>query len=144
MHWSHSGKAEDIVGVVDLTSMQETSQGLHVEGKLDLEDSKVAREVWRLVKADAVALSFGYLVVKDRKRRDGVRELRELDIYEVSLTTSPANPDTRVLSAKSYPLDAKVFQDPKTGRMMNVAELHEHTREMAAKSAPVRIARFEA
>jgi hypothetical protein len=39
-------------------------------------------------------------VVNDRKREDGVRELLEHDLFEVSLTPSPANRDTRVLSMK--------------------------------------------
>ena len=32
--------------------MKETEQGLYVEGQLDLEDSEIAREVWRSVKRD--------------------------------------------------------------------------------------------
>jgi uncharacterized protein len=72
---------------------------LFVEGQLDITDSAVAREVWRLVKGNAVGLSFGYLVKRDR-RSGGVRELLDLDLFEVSLTPAPVNPNARVLSTK--------------------------------------------
>jgi hypothetical protein len=52
------------------------------------------------MKAGRIALSFGYIVTSDFKRDDGVRELLGVDLYEISLTPSPANPDTRVLSMK--------------------------------------------
>ena len=100
LHWQHSSKAEDIIGTVDPQSLRETDEGLLVEGKLHLEDSAVAREVWRSVKADSIGVSFGYLTVKERKASDA-NELLEIDLYEISLTPSPANPDARVLSAKS-------------------------------------------
>jgi HK97 family phage prohead protease len=100
LHWTHSSKAEDIIGTVDPASMRETDEGLLVEGRLHLEDSSVAREAWRSVKADSIGVSFGYLTVKERKASDA-NELLEIDLYEISLTPSPANPDARVLSAKS-------------------------------------------
>ena len=100
LHWSHSSTAEDIIGTVDPASMRETDEGLLVEGRLHPEDSSVAREAWRSVKADSIGVSFGYLTVKERKASDA-NELLEIDLYEISLTPSPANPDARVLSAKS-------------------------------------------
>jgi hypothetical protein len=54
-----------------------------------------------LVKSNTISLSFGYLVTNSFKRADGIQELRELDLFEVSLTPAPANPDTRILSFKS-------------------------------------------
>jgi hypothetical protein len=61
----------------------------------------MAQEAWRLVKAGTAALSFGYLATDAFMRADGIQELRELDLYEISLTPTPANPDTRILSFKS-------------------------------------------
>ena len=100
--WDHSRAGPDIIGSIDPASMRETDEGLFVRGQLDLEDSELAREAWRSVKRNRVGLSFGYLVGADRKAEDGVKELLELDIFEVTLTSSPANADARVLSAKSY------------------------------------------
>jgi HK97 family phage prohead protease len=82
-------------------STPRTDQGLYVEGKLDIEDSELAREAWRSVKANRIGLSFGYLVENERVGPDGVKELTELDVFEVTLTSTPANADARVLSTKS-------------------------------------------
>ena len=80
--------------------MKETPDGLEVEATLDLEESALARQVWRLVKSDSVGLSFGYLVTDERERGD-VRELHQIDLFEVSLTPAPMNPEARVLSWKT-------------------------------------------
>jgi hypothetical protein len=53
------------------------------------------------MKAGRIALSFGYIVTADFKRDDGVRELLGIDLFEVSLTPSPANPETRIVSMKA-------------------------------------------
>ena len=64
LHWNHSAAAKDIIGTVDPASMhEEPDVGLHVRGQLDIAYSEVAREVWRLVKSNSVALSFGFLTV---------------------------------------------------------------------------------
>ncbi len=101
LHWNHRGEAANVIGSVDPTTMRETTEGLYVEGQLDLEESEVAREAWRSMKANRVALSFGYVVTADRKREDGVRELLGLDLFEISVVAAPANPDTRFLSLKA-------------------------------------------
>jgi HK97 family phage prohead protease len=54
----------------------------------------------RALPEGAIGLSFGYLVTKSHPEGD-VRVLDEVDLFEVSLTPSPMNADTRVLSMKS-------------------------------------------
>jgi HK97 family phage prohead protease len=105
LHWAHKGDPSNIIGYVDPASMRETAEGLFVRGKLDLEGSEVARDVWKLIKSNVVSLSFGYLANEAHTRADGIQELRELDLYEISLTPAPANPDTRILSFKSTDRD---------------------------------------
>ena len=62
LHWDHRGEASNVIGSVDPATMQEEAGlGLYVEGKLDLDDSQVAREAWRSMRDDRVSLSFGYL-----------------------------------------------------------------------------------
>lgn len=41
------------------------------------------------------------MATKERERDDGGRDLLEVDIYEVSVTPSPMNNRTRILSVKS-------------------------------------------
>ena len=52
-------------------------------------------------KANRLGFSFGYVVNKSRKRKDGGRDLLELDLFEVSATPSPMNKPNQVLSTKS-------------------------------------------
>ena len=101
LHWAHKGDPEYIIGFVDPASMRETREGLFVRGKLDLDRSDIARDAWDLVKDNVVSLSFGYLTTAPVKRADGIQELREIDLFEISLTPAPSNPDTRILSFKS-------------------------------------------
>jgi HK97 family phage prohead protease len=108
--WDHSRNAHDIIGSIDSSSMQEQAAGLYVEGRLDLEDSELAREAWRSVKRGRVSLSFGYLTEGEREGRDGIKELTQLDLMEVTLTSVPANADARILGFKSEPSPA--WADP--------------------------------
>lgn len=111
VHWDHEGAASSVIGSVDPNSMEETEDGLYVEGKLDLEDSETAREAWRSMKDNRVSLSFGYLATKERKAKDGINELLEIDLFEVSIVPAPANPDTRLLSLKSVQTKMAVTED---------------------------------
>ncbi|HYN19130.1 MAG TPA: HK97 family phage prohead protease, partial [Actinomycetes bacterium] len=58
LHWEHRGEARNVIGSADPARMREVAGlGLYVEGKLDLEDSEVAREAWRSMKDNRVGLS---------------------------------------------------------------------------------------
>ena len=133
LHWNHSSKAEDIIGTVDPASMhEEEGVGLHVRGRLDIENSEVAREAWRSMKRNAVGLSFGFLTVASHE--DGeIKVIDEVDLFEVTITPAPANADTRILSTKAaggspvaalYGFLATLADaEPKTVDNMTVAEL---------------------
>ena len=72
-----------MIGSVDPASLTETAGGLLVSGKLDLEESEVAREAWRSMKNDTIGLSFGFLTL-DSHESDGVKVLTELDLFEIA------------------------------------------------------------
>ena len=102
LHWDHQGEAHNVIGSLDPANMKEVDAGLQVSGRVDLENSETAREAWRSMKNGSMSLSFGYLVTQATKRKsDGINELREIDLFEVSIVPAPANPDTRILSMKS-------------------------------------------
>ena len=151
IHWNHEGEAANVIGSVDARSMAETDEGLYVEGQLDLETSEVAREAWRSMKAGRIALSFGYLVTHDFKRDDGVRELLGIDLFEISLTPSPANPDTRVVSMKSASLDTVLGdfyggvkqQDKDRELEQLIAKVQTKAAKEAKRNRPIKIAKFE-
>lgn len=75
--------------------------GLHVKGKLLLDDVSRAREVFALVKAGAVrGLSIGFVTRKATPRKGG-RTIHQLELLETSLVAVPMHPAARVTSAKS-------------------------------------------
>lgn len=143
LHWDHSGAAADIIGFADPTSMREMEEGFYTEGKVDIKTSDVAREAWRSMKNNAVSLSFGYLA-KTRKGKDGVTEIYEIDLFEISIVPAPANADTRILSLKST-LQSQTFDDVESvqkflddkfpGHKISAVE-DEATKSQEAKSAP--------
>jgi len=135
LHWNHSSSAEDVVGFVDPATMHETDEGLVVRGQLDLEESEVAREAWRSMKHNAIGLSFGFLTV-DSHDDDGVRVLDEVDLFEITLTPSPANADTRITEMKSVP-DAVPSLDELKARFDRA------TKDLDLRPAP-RIVSFDA
>ena len=100
VHWDHRGDPEDIIGRADPATMREQADGLVIEARLDLAESKRAREVWRLVKADTLGVSFGYMS-EHTDAPDGTRLLHRVDLFEVSLTPAPMNPGARVLDWKA-------------------------------------------
>jgi uncharacterized protein len=83
-------------------SIVEKSDGLHVAGKLLVEDVPLAREVRALVKAGAVrGLSIGFETKKSVIRKGGGRTVTALALAEISLVTIPLHPGARVTGAKS-------------------------------------------
>ena len=78
------------------------ADGLHVAGKLLIEDVPLAREVRALVQAGAVkGLSIGFETKKAVARKGGGRTIKALDLAEISLVTIPMHPGARVTGAKS-------------------------------------------
>jgi HK97 family phage prohead protease len=104
--WQHSSY-EPFGYTLDI---EEDSHGLKVRGKL-IAESGEAKQRLALVKAGVVdGMSFGYSVVDAEKtdNEDGFadmkgcrRKLKELKLYEVTLTNIPANEEAGVLSVKS-------------------------------------------
>ena len=62
------------------------------------------------MKDNRVGLSFGYMAVKSQ-RRDGINDLLELDLYEISIAPGPINPHTRILEMKSAAISAREQAD---------------------------------
>lgn len=140
--WDHEVGAHDIIGGIDSSTMEERDAGLYVEGQLDIEDSELAREAWRSVKRNRISLSFGFLVEKDRTASDGVKELTQIDLMEVTLTAVPANPDARVLSSKSV-LDEEPDLDSMTDAELKAYSLSMIDGIDTKSRKPVQIATFE-
>jgi len=97
MLWQHN--ASSPIGI--WTAMHEDDYGLHVMG--ELADTTLGNEAYTLMKMGALSgLSIGYSVVReeyDRKR--DARLLKQINLWEVSPVTFPANADARVEAVKT-------------------------------------------
>lgn len=90
----------DPVGTWD--SAEEKADGLHVTGKLLVDDVARAREVRALVKSGAVrGLSIGFITNQASARPGGGRTIKSLELLEASLVTIPMHSGAKVTSAKS-------------------------------------------
>jgi uncharacterized protein len=96
--WQHQW--EHPIGVVE--SIFEDGRGLFIKGKLLMEVTQ-AREAHALLKAGVIrGLSIGYSVKRsERDPYTGVRRLQEVELWEVSIVTLPANEAAQVTVVKS-------------------------------------------
>ncbi len=91
---------DDPVGVWE--AGEEKADGLHLSGRLLVEEIGRAREVHALVKAGAVrGISIGFTTLQSIQRPGGGRTIKALDVVEASLVAIPMHPGARVTSAKS-------------------------------------------
>lgn len=97
--WMHSTKASDQIGYVDPHTARVVGDEVVASGWID-QDTEVGRHAWRLVKLGTLGFSFGYLTTKAVPREGGGRHLQDLDLFEITATSVPINPDTRVLGWK--------------------------------------------
>ena len=108
--WGHNTADPDF-NLGECITAEEDSKGLRVHVKLDLECPKAA-STYRLLKAGRVnQMSFAYKVLdgayiepegEEYSYRDAYFELRELQLYEVSVVPIGANDQTEILAVKSF------------------------------------------
>lgn len=98
MLWQHDSSVP--IGV--WTEMVEDSKGLKIKGKLALDTVKGA-EAHALLKMGAInGLSIGFISKQwTYDRETDVRTLTEVDLWEVSLVTFPANEKARITGVKA-------------------------------------------
>lgn len=96
--WQH--RSGEPIGVY--SALREDQTGLYVEGKLALKTARGA-EAYELLKMGAISgLSIGFVTRDDSYDRvTGIRTLKKVDLWEVSLVTFPANDAARVSGVKS-------------------------------------------
>lgn len=98
--WQHD--MSEPIGVYSV--MKEDDHGLYVEGKLFLNANVPnADKAYTLMKGGALSgLSIGFMTkVHEYDKEKGIRYLKELDLWETSLVTFPANTAARVTGVKS-------------------------------------------
>ena len=98
MLWQHD--ADKPIGI--WTEMVEDSKGLRIKGQLALETT-LGKEAHALLKMGALnGLSIGFMSKQWKYDQEAdIRTLTEIDLWEVSLVTFPANGAARVTDVKS-------------------------------------------
>lgn len=116
--WQH--QQDEPIGVFDM--IREDASGLYVEGRLLLEVQR-AKEAYALLKEGAVSgLSIGYSPVRyTRDDKTGIRKLADVELWEISLVTFPANAAATVTVVKQAS-DPLIRQLQNTGQLVALAE----------------------
>ena len=116
-------------------AMAEDESGLVVQGRLALGTQKGA-EAYELLKMKALTgLSIGYRVITSRidsKRK--ARVLTDVDLFEVSLVTFPANDAARVNGVKAPPAKVPAKKTSKTARDERAAKRASASLKKAART----------
>lgn len=106
MLWQHDPAQP--IGIWD--EVREDGRGLYVKGRL-LDAVERAREAAALIAAGAIdGLSIGYRTLRAQKSDTGLRLLKELELWEVSLVTFPMLPSARV-GAKGESPEAETWRE---------------------------------
>jgi len=110
------------------TDLREDDTGLKVKGRLDIQ-SEQGGQMFRVLKAGAeMGISIGYRTsVWEFDEKAGVRVLKEVDLFEISLVPIPMLESARVTSVKS---DA-----PDLVAAAVIRALQDHTHTLAIASA---------
>jgi HK97 family phage prohead protease len=97
--WHHDVRdPSNIIGKV--VAMEETTEGLMIEGQLDLTNPKAVNVYERMLSGALNTLSVGYLGYSPKKV-GGAMVFQRADVLEVSMTPVPSNPRARVLEVKT-------------------------------------------
>jgi len=121
--WSHEWQVPPI-GTID--DAKETDEGLQVKGRLFIgpdEDHAVAKQVYAAMKAGALReFSFGYAAKDSRmvdEDGDEIREITDVDLFEVGPTLVGMNPDTRLVGVKALEQAVAAEIAVKAGRVLS-------------------------
>lgn len=106
MRWNHHGP---VIGKWSI--IKEDDKGLYVEGELTPGHS-VAEDVYASLKHGSVTgLSIGYRAVEMRELGDDKRELKEIELIEISPVESPADIAAQIGDVKSHIKEACNLKD---------------------------------
>lgn len=144
MLWQH--ESDEPIGI--WTDMAEDAKGLRIKGRLALDTTR-GKEAFALLKMGALnGLSVGFISKQwSYDTETDIRTLTEIDLWEVSIVTFPANQKARVTQVKSAdsaetPKDAeKILREAgfsksdATAFVSRVMRMGEARRDSAAEAA---------
>lgn len=103
------GSVDDLVPIGKWTTMKEDATGLFVEGRLfDPQTDRSAAVYSALQEGELDGLSIGFRTKKSKfDEETQIRTLTEIDLWEVSLVTFPANDPARVTAVRADDLPSE-------------------------------------
>jgi HK97 family phage prohead protease len=121
--WQHN--QNEPVGVID--EIKEDDIGLYIKGKIAI-NTDTGKKVYELLKIGAIeGLSIGYFIkVYEFDKKQKIRFLKQIDVFEISFVTFPANElatVSKIKSAVSYqdlPLASREREWDKTSALSRV------------------------
>jgi len=104
MLWQHDSSSP----IGTWTAAREDEKGLYVEGTI-LRDVQKGAECYSMMKEGIIdSMSIGYRTMDAEYASNGVRQLKELGLYEVSLVTFPMNDQATVTMVKNDLTDREI------------------------------------
>lgn len=100
MLWMHDSKKP----IGRWLSFKEDDYGLYVSGKLTL-DVPQAQEAYALMKDGALAMSIGFFLIDSVQLTPEIRQIKEVELVEVSLVSLPSNSRAQITEVKALDLD---------------------------------------
>jgi HK97 family phage prohead protease len=107
--WQH-----DMHEPIGISNLKVNNIGLYAEGNLPKDDSLVAGRVIPQMKIGAIKeMSIGFFLKDFEYDKNGVRILKEIELFEISLVTKAMNPKAQVDSFKSFGANTKLPLAPR-------------------------------
>jgi len=92
--------SQNLIGGFPISKVMETERGLEVEGEINLLKGHMGEWVYSLAQQGVLSdFSIGFKTLDD-EWKDGVRLIKKLELYEISLVSEPMNENARVTSVK--------------------------------------------
>lgn len=111
--------------------LYEDKRGLKVEANLDASDPDVQRLKPKMARGDMDQMSFGFVTVSDSWRTENsqdIRELLDVDLFDVSVVTFPAYQATEV-GLRSYQQWKQQLQQASQEQLEAAAKIEAEARE---------------
>jgi hypothetical protein len=99
--------ADDMLPIGEWTHMEENNRGLKVDGRLFAMNTERGQYVYEGLKSGVLdGLSIGFRVrAEEVGEKPGERIIKDIDLWEVSVVTFPANTRARVTTVKSLTVE---------------------------------------
>lgn len=116
------------------TRLEEDKKGLYFEAQLLVDDIARAKEAYALLKAKVISgMSIGFSVMPDGEEYNssaGIIVLKQVDLWEGSLATFPANEAAQVESVKGLEIIERIRAQTSAGKLPNIRDFEDSMREV--------------